>query len=187
IVRGINFAAMFVRKNVIQAILVQNVRTSVMFLAITQNVSSSVASLAQCVQNGVIGHVSMKENAIFHVVYRVRDYHVISIVRGLLSADTNGNFGICGEVCPSSKFCVECAPENVKNQVVDLIMQSTFAETDWKTELMVVLDCGHVFTAETLDAFLEMKEFYHCDNQGNWVGIKPIVDKPGSLKCCPNC
>src|SRR4051794_36677647 len=33
-------------------------------------------------------------------------------------------------------------------------MQTTFAEVDWTTERMIVLECGHVFTAETLDGLM---------------------------------
>ncbi|CAG8458390.1 7466_t:CDS:10 [Acaulospora morrowiae] len=176
-----------VMKRAIRTILALDVRMCVMFLASTQSAKPSAAYLARCVRSGAIGRVNTKANATFHAACLVQDYHVISIAKSFLSVDTNGDFGICGEVCPSSKFCVECAPENVKSQVVDLIMQTTFAETDWNTELMVVLECDHVFTAETLDGFLEMNEFYQGDDLGNWLNIKPIVDQPGELKYCPNC
>ncbi|CAG8514866.1 9304_t:CDS:10, partial [Diversispora eburnea] len=93
--------------------------------------------------------------------------------------------GICGEKCPSQKYCIICASDDIKNSIVDLIMQTTFADVDWTTERMIVLECGHVFTAETLDNL--MGNVYHMDALGNWTGIKPITEQPGELKRCPNC
>ncbi|CAB4430455.1 unnamed protein product [Rhizophagus irregularis] len=40
--------------------------------------------------------------------------------------------GVCGEICPSKDFCLECAPEKVKSQVPDMIINSTFSEVDWE-------------------------------------------------------
>ncbi|CAG8508889.1 3900_t:CDS:10 [Acaulospora colombiana] len=102
-----------------------------------------------------------------------------------LPCSTKLNFGICGEKCPSSKFCVMCAPDDVKGQVVD--ERLTFAKVDWNNELMVVLDCDHVFTAKMLDRVMEMENFYQDDGLGNWVTIKPIVGRPVDLKRCPYC
>ncbi|CAG8486394.1 199_t:CDS:10, partial [Diversispora eburnea] len=95
--------------------------------------------------------------------------------------------GICGEECPPPKYCIICAPDDIKNSIVDLIMQTTFSEVDWTTERMIVLECGHVFTAETLDNLMEMKSVYHMDFMENWIDIKEITDQPGELKRCPNC
>ncbi|RHZ77870.1 hypothetical protein Glove_169g29 [Diversispora epigaea] len=95
--------------------------------------------------------------------------------------------GICGEECPPPKYCIICASDDIKDSIVDLITQTTFAEVDWTTERMIFLECGHVFTAETLDNLMEMKNVYHMDFMGNWIGIKPITDQPGELKRCPNC
>ncbi|RHZ73529.1 hypothetical protein Glove_230g154 [Diversispora epigaea] len=95
--------------------------------------------------------------------------------------------GICGEECPPPEYCTICASDDIKNSIVDLIMQTTFAEVDWTTERMIVLKCGHVFTAETLDNLMGMESVYHMDAMENWIGIKPITDQPGELKRCPNC
>ncbi|RHZ83153.1 hypothetical protein Glove_99g360 [Diversispora epigaea] len=95
--------------------------------------------------------------------------------------------GLCGENCPSQIYCTICASDDIKNSIVDLIMQTTFAEVDWTTERMIVLECGHVFTAETLDGLMGMENVYHMDAFGNWTGLKPITEQPGELKRCPNC
>ncbi|CAG8471028.1 5060_t:CDS:10 [Dentiscutata erythropus] len=98
-------------------------------------------------------------------------------------------FGLCGEKCPPSKYCAECTTDdNVKNQVVDLIMQETFAEVDWTSERMVVLGCGHVYTADSLDHLMEMKECYEMNDKNNkWIRIKTITSQPSDPKSCPQC
>ncbi|CAG8508580.1 12330_t:CDS:10 [Dentiscutata erythropus] len=98
-------------------------------------------------------------------------------------------FGICGEKCPPSQYCAECTTDdNVKNQVVDLIMQETFAEVDWTSERMIVLDCGHVYTADSLDHLMEMNEYYEKDDKNDkWIQIKTITSQPSDPKSCPQC
>ncbi|CAG8473164.1 15642_t:CDS:2, partial [Racocetra fulgida] len=66
-------------------------------------------------------------------------------------------------------------------------MQETFAEVDWTFERMVVLDCEHVYTAESLDHLMDMKEYYEMDKNDNWVRIKPITSQPSESKKCPQC
>ncbi|CAG8548421.1 10476_t:CDS:10, partial [Dentiscutata heterogama] len=97
-------------------------------------------------------------------------------------------FGLCGEICPPQKYCADCTTDvNVKNQVVDLIMQETFAEVDWTLERMVVLHCGHVYTAESLDNWMDMKEYYEMDSDNNWIQVKSITSHLGESKKCPQC
>ncbi|KAF0547345.1 P-loop containing nucleoside triphosphate hydrolase protein [Gigaspora margarita] len=97
-------------------------------------------------------------------------------------------FGLCGEKCPPSKYCAECTTdENVKNQVVDLIMQESFAEVDWIIERMIVLACGHVYTADSLDHLMEMEEYYEKSLNDQWIGLKTITSQPSDPKSCPLC
>ncbi|KAF0547348.1 P-loop containing nucleoside triphosphate hydrolase protein [Gigaspora margarita] len=97
-------------------------------------------------------------------------------------------FGLCGEKCPPSKYCAECTTDNnVKDQVVDLIMRETFSEVDWTSERMVVLGCGHVYTAESLDHLMNMKEYYEMDKNNKWIRIKSITSQPSDPKSCPQC
>ncbi|RIB30558.1 hypothetical protein C2G38_2238173 [Gigaspora rosea] len=90
---------------------------------------------------------------------------------------------LMGEKCPPPKYCAECTTDdNVKNQVVDLIMQESFAEVDWTFERMIVLACGHVYTADSLDHLMEMKEYYEMDLTGQWVVLKTITSQPSDPK-----
>ncbi|CAB4484431.1 unnamed protein product [Rhizophagus irregularis] len=95
--------------------------------------------------------------------------------------------GVCGEICPSKDFCVNCAPEKVKNQVSDMIINSTFSEVDWEQERMIVLTCGHVYTMETMDMHMEMKDYYEGSIEGGWTSIKILPTSPMNMKTCPTC
>ncbi|CAH1761849.1 12644_t:CDS:10 [Entrophospora sp. SA101] len=95
-------------------------------------------------------------------------------------------FGVCGETCPSKEYCINHASDNVKRQVADMVMQSTFEDVNWNEERMIVLECGHVFTMESMDGHMEMQDFYEGDPQG-WTAIKPITHQPRKIKVCPNC
>lgn len=53
---------------------------------------------------------------------------------------------------------------------------------------ILVLSCGHFFTNETLDGYLELHKAYSMDNQGNYTGF---IDPEGQLDeqtpKCPTC
>ena len=72
--------------------------------------------------------------------------------------------------------------------MIDYYEMKTFAEIDWGVERMIVLGCGHVFTMETMDHHMEMKDYYEGD-YGNWTGIKMLSSQTGEnkIKTCPNC
>lgn len=114
---------------------------------------------------------------------------------------------ICGERCPSKKYCVTCASENKKytkktqNQVVDYITMRKLKDLGEETEedsSIIVLPCGHAFTVETLDGILEISIFYRRNSEGKWstaVGLdelKSLQKGPYDMKertrpRCPVC
>ncbi|PKC17959.1 P-loop containing nucleoside triphosphate hydrolase protein [Rhizophagus irregularis] len=96
--------------------------------------------------------------------------------------------GVCGEICPTPKFCVICAPDDVKEQMIDILEFKTFAETDLEKERVIILDCGHVFTMETMDHHMEMEKYYQGD-YGNWTDLVLLSSKSGENKImtCPTC
>ncbi|CAG8640251.1 1615_t:CDS:10 [Funneliformis mosseae] len=89
--------------------------------------------------------------------------------------------GICGERCPSPKFCEICAPKDVKDQMIDFIELQSFAEIDWGKERMVILDCGHVFTMDTMDRHMEMMNYYEGSYE-RWTGFKILSSQSGENK-----
>ncbi|KAG8902314.1 hypothetical protein FRC00_012827 [Tulasnella sp. 408] len=60
--------------------------------------------------------------------------------------------------------CPACAPDNVKSQVVDFIMQTSLSDVDLEghglDSKLITLKCGHVFTVETLDGICELDSCY---------------------------
>ena len=72
--------------------------------------------------------------------------------------------------------------------MIDIYEFKTFAEIDWEKERMIILECGHVFTMETMDPLMEMENYYDGDYK-NWTDIKLLSSQTGEnkIKTCPNC
>ena len=53
---------------------------------------------------------------------------------------------------------------------------------------MIILECGHIFTMETMDHHMEMENYYDGDYE-HWTGIKTLSSQTGNNKVmtCPNC
>ncbi|CAG8436405.1 920_t:CDS:10 [Rhizophagus irregularis] len=72
--------------------------------------------------------------------------------------------------------------------LIDILEFKTFAETDLEKERVIILDCGHVFTMETMDHHMEMEKYYQGD-YGNWTDLVLLSSKSGENKImtCPTC
>ncbi|GBC46709.1 uncharacterized protein OCT59_017758 [Rhizophagus irregularis] len=95
--------------------------------------------------------------------------------------------GVCGEICPSKDFCVDCASEEVKNQVSDIFSKSTFSVIDWNEKRMIVLTCKHVYTMETMDMLMEMENYYEGSIEEGWTSVKILPALLMNTKTCPTC
>ena len=71
---------------------------------------------------------------------------------------------------------------------MDYIELKTFAEIDWGEERLIVLECGHIFTMETMDGHMEMETYYEKDNE-EWTDFKMLSSQSGENKMmtCPDC
>ncbi|KAG0352119.1 hypothetical protein BGZ54_002955, partial [Gamsiella multidivaricata] len=99
---------------------------------------------------------------------------------------------ICGEKCPSEKFCVECKDPSTMGQIVDLIMQQSLAEVDIDDDPILVLACGHALTMTTLDGMMGMSEYYVAETDKKtgdvqYVGKKDLTNDEVPQVSCPNC
>jgi hypothetical protein len=74
-----------------------------------------------------------------------------------------------------------------KKIVPDIIIGSTFSEVDWEVERMIVLTCGHVYTMETMDMLMEMKDYYGGSVEEGWTSVKILPTSPMNAKTCPTC
>ncbi|RHY80929.1 hypothetical protein DYB26_015893, partial [Aphanomyces astaci] len=95
--------------------------------------------------------------------------------------------GLCGEPC--NVPCRHCASADLKHQVVDLILQLTLEDHDPNDSPLVALPCGHSFSIETLDGYLELDKYYRKQD-GVWTEVAPLsmqlVDGQTN-KSCPQC
>jgi hypothetical protein len=70
----------------------------------------------------------------------------------------------------------------------DLIMFSRYADINLDDSSIVVLGCGHFFTAETLDGRIGLKDVYELDVQtGSFTGLVEDAELTASVPQCPNC
>jgi hypothetical protein len=95
-------------------------------------------------------------------------------------------------VGPPKEYCVICANDEAKSQVVDIIVQETFGDVDWNVHRLIVLECGHCFTMESMDSHMELEKYYvgkfdSETNETTWIGLKAPPEEISKVKCCPNC
>ena len=86
-----------------------------------------------------------------------------------------------------------CATNEVKSQVVDLVMHRTLDEINLEEEtldelLIRIPNCRHVFTVETLDGLCHMNDYYSTDGvSGKWLGLQAPPDGFQKPPVCPTC
>lgn len=96
---------------------------------------------------------------------------------------------VCGETCPPVEFCQTCCTEDRRGDPgVDMLEFVPYGSINLDESPILVLSCGHFFTSETLDGYLELSKVYSVDDQGNYTGF---VDPEGQLNeqtpRCPTC
>ena len=92
---------------------------------------------------------------------------------------------LCGETCPED-YCQICS--NRREARVDLLEMKTYEEIDLNENPIIVLGCGHLFTAETLDGLISMAEVYDQDKFGSFTGLLDISTSfASSVPRCPDC
>ncbi|KAG8909678.1 hypothetical protein FRC01_006802 [Tulasnella sp. 417] len=86
--------------------------------------------------------------------------------------------------------CPTCAPDNVKSQVVNFIMQSSLGDIDLEDDgldnKLITLNCGHVFTVETLDGICELASYYQKQHE-HWLRLAPPPQGLQNHPLCPLC
>ena len=79
-----------------------------------------------------------------------------------------------------------------KTAIVDFIMQRPISEIDTTSddvsEKLITLECGHIFTVETLDGHCSMSEYYEIDPMtGCYLTMKAPPIKFQTPPACPTC
>ncbi|KAI9431022.1 hypothetical protein H4582DRAFT_1335637 [Lactarius indigo] len=97
---------------------------------------------------------------------------------------------ICGEPC-GKQTCVVCLPDERKVDIVDFIMQRRLDEIDLSShnisERLIRLECGHIFTVQTLDGHCNMSEYYESDAMGVFTATKAPPVNFQTPPSCPTC
>ncbi|PMD36542.1 hypothetical protein L207DRAFT_636521 [Hyaloscypha variabilis F] len=83
-------------------------------------------------------------------------------------------------------YCQLCSKKQENR--VDLLEMKTYGEISLKETPIVVLGCGHFFTAESLDGMVGMSAVYECNRDGDIVGLKDVSAQLASaIPKCPDC
>ena len=82
--------------------------------------------------------------------------------------------------------------DDEKTAIVDFIMQRPISDIDTTSddvsEKLIALECGHIFTVETLDGHCSMSEYYEIDPMtGRYITMKAPPVKFQTPPACPTC
>lgn len=92
--------------------------------------------------------------------------------------------GICGEKCPEG-YCHICGGKGGAR--VEFLEMKSYDEIDPNETPIIVLGCGHFFTAETLDGHVGMGDVYTRDGDYEYTGRKDTAELARSVPRCPDC
>ncbi|KAI9182941.1 hypothetical protein H9P43_003857 [Blastocladiella emersonii ATCC 22665] len=82
---------------------------------------------------------------------------------------------ICGEKCPDSAFCRECASAKIRAQPVDPAGGDVqYDALDLDARPIVVLKCRHVVPVDLLDAHVGLAKYY-ARGGAKWSSIRPAT------------
>ncbi|KAI5811330.1 hypothetical protein DFH27DRAFT_21800 [Peziza echinospora] len=85
---------------------------------------------------------------------------------------------ICGEKCPTSKYCQECAGPEIRDSIVDFVSMESYHDVNLDEDPVIILSCGHFFCMGTMDGLMQMRDVYemnvegkiiHQKDQGDWI------------------
>ena len=82
--------------------------------------------------------------------------------------------------------------DSATTAIVDLILQRPISDLDTTSddvsERLITLECGHIFTVETLDGHCSMSEYYEIDPMtGGYIEMKAPPIKFQTPPACPTC
>ncbi|KAF8943514.1 hypothetical protein BGZ47_005375 [Haplosporangium gracile] len=99
---------------------------------------------------------------------------------------------ICGEPCPSVKFCPECSETATETLVSDKGRDIRLAEVDIDRDPLMVPPCGHALTVSTLDEMMDLGRYYQeqkDESSGSvlYVGLRELHGSPSDEVVCVEC
>ena len=96
---------------------------------------------------------------------------------------------LCGESCPSTRYCQICGDEDVKNHGVDFILGEPYKNINLDENPCVFPKCGHFLTVESMDAQMDLKRYYDVDAEDRPVAITDAAHpfSMDDIKTCATC
>lgn len=97
---------------------------------------------------------------------------------------------LCGEVCPSEKYCQNCAADEIADTPVDFILGQTYRDIDLDETPCIFPPCGHFLTMESMDGQMDIKKHYVMDGMGRPVAIASSSEPFSSdenVRTCASC
>lgn len=99
---------------------------------------------------------------------------------------------LCGESCPDTRYCQQCASEAVLSATVDYLLMGEYRDVDLDEDPCIFPDCGHFLTKSSMDGQMSMGDHYELsDHDGSPIAIKspsePFSMDGSTVKSCPQC
>ena len=101
---------------------------------------------------------------------------------------------LCGEVCPSTKYCQQCASTAVQQTVVDSgslipVGTLTYREINLDENPVIVPACGHIVLMKTMDQHIGLRKYYELSSSGAPVAFRSDLYHLAvpEVKGCPQC
>ena len=83
---------------------------------------------------------------------------------------------LCGEDCPSKKFCQTCATKEIKSRIVDMISMASYQAHDVDEDPIIVLPCKHFYSTSTLDGMFRIHDAYEMNQKTLcFTSTKPLI------------
>jgi hypothetical protein len=95
--------------------------------------------------------------------------------------------GVCGDACPPREYCQICCDDYKKEAEIEVFELKKYRNLDLDRFPIVVLGCGHFFSAKTLDVYVGMQDVYMGDDVAGFTAPKDFRYFATSVPCCPLC
>lgn len=91
--------------------------------------------------------------------------------------------GVCGEICPSPTYCLECSlsSKSLDENQLEVLRSSKLAGAP-----LIFLKCGHFFPINVLDSSFKLSNYYE-QNNNQWSSFKYPEHGEATFLSCPTC
>lgn len=96
---------------------------------------------------------------------------------------------VCGEKCPSERYCQVCGNDEILSHEVDFILGQTYKEISLDENPCIFPSCGHFLTMESMDAQMDLKQHYVVDADEKPIALTTSLNpfSMDDIKTCATC